>query len=163
MADPDRVPPKKKTTPRGRVAQCVRLFGAAERGVKVAAWNTLEHTMASEGFTWSDFGNWIDDSENQYTEKELQEYGAAMRREGVEAGIAIGLSRKAGNGGNGYYHLPKAFEMAEFCHDRFGQLSSDWQRDFVTDIFVVTRRGVNLSRKRLANLAKLYIENGGDI
>ena len=155
------VEPRKTTTPRGRVAQCVRHFGTAERGVKVAAWRALERTMEVEGFTWSDFGNWIDDSDGTYTEAELQEYGAAMRTEGVEAGIAIGLARKAGNGGNGHLSLPKPYEMAEFCHGRFGQLKDDKQREFVADMLLMTRRGMRLSPGRLGYLASIYIQIGG--
>ena len=36
--------------------------------------------------------------------------------------------------------------MAEYCHDRLGQLKDDKQRDFVGDMYVVTQRRTNLSK-----------------
>ena len=158
------VAPKQKTTPRQRIVQLVRQFGATERGVRVNAWRALERTMDGAGVSWSDVGNWIEhgggDDEGKYTESELQEFGQVMRAEGVEAGIKVGMTRKS-NGGAGV--LPSTAIMAEYCHQRSGRLKSDWQRDFIADIFVITRHTKNLSLSRLANLAKIYIEIGGSI
>jgi hypothetical protein len=159
------VVPKQKTTPRERVAQLVRQFGAAERGVRTNAWRALERTLKSEGINWSDVGNWIEHGgehdEGKYTESELQEYGQALRAEGVEAGIKIGLTRASNGGGNGHLALPKPSEMAEYCHDRLGRLKDDKQRDFVNDMYLITQRGVKLSLGRLGYLASIYIQIGG--
>jgi hypothetical protein len=59
--------------------------------------------------------------------------------------------------------LPSPAIMAEYCHQQTARLKSDWQRDFVADLFVITRRTMKLSPSRLANLAKIYIEIGGRI
>lgn len=143
-----------------RIAQLFRLLGSTG-GERRNAFAALERLMQSEGVSWSDIGNTIerDDERNggKYTEAELQEFGQALRAEGVEAGIKIGLARAA----NGALSLPKPAEMAEYCHQQLGRLKNDWQRDFVADIFVITRHTMNLSRGRLANLAKIYIEIGG--
>jgi hypothetical protein len=157
------VAPKQKTTPRQKIAQLVRLFGTTARGERASAWHALERTMEGAGVSWSDVGNWIEQNgidEGKYTESELQEFGQAMRAEGVEAGIKVGMTRKS-NGGAGT--LPSTAIMAEYCHERIGRLQNDWQRNFVTDIFVITRHMKNLSLSRLANLAKIYIEIGGRI
>ena len=159
MAD---VAPKKKTTPRGRIAQCIRHLGAAERGVKVVAWGVLVRTMESDGSTFNDIGNWIDDSERTYSEEELQEFGQAHRAEGVEAGIKIGMARAASNGrGNGHLSLPPPKEMAEFCNDRLSQLKDDAQRKFVTEMFLITRRGLSPQRGSLGYLISIYVKHGG--
>ena len=56
---------------------------------------------------------------------------------------------------------PKPSEMAEYCHDRLGRLKDDKQRDFVTDMYVITRRGMSLSLGRLGYLVTIYIQIGG--
>ena len=121
--------------------------------------------MESEGVSWSDIGNWIEQGdehdEGKYTENELQEFGQAMRAEGVEAGIKIGEMRVSNGGGNGHLMLPKALEMAEYCHERLSRLKDDKQREFVTDMYVITQRGMNLSLGRLGYLASIYIQIGG--
>jgi hypothetical protein len=73
----------------------------------------------------------------------------------------IGQARASNGNGNGHLVLPKPEEMAEYCHQQFGRLTNDWQRKFVADLFIITRRTSNLSLSRLANLAKIYIETGG--
>lgn len=122
--------------------------------------------MQGDGVSWTDIGNWIEQNceleEGKYTESDLQVFGQAQRAEGVEAGIKIGEARK-GNGSNGAGILPSTATMADYCHQRSAQLKSDWQRDFVADIFIITRRTMRLSPSRLANLAKIYIEIGGRI
>ena len=142
----------------------MRMLGSSG-GERRNAFAALEREMQEAGIGWTDLGNMIEGA-GGYSEAELEEYGAEKRKEGVEAGIRVGMARKAMNGGksNGGYSLPNSSEMAEFCHDRVGQLSSDWQRDFIADIFSITRSGVRrLSTRRLANLAKIYIEIGGTI
>jgi hypothetical protein len=160
------VPPKQKTTPRERIAQCVRSFGAAERGVRVNAWTAAERTLESERLNWSDVGNWIEageQDESKYTEAEMQEFAQCARVEGVEAGIKIGMARASNGSGNGHLTLPKPLEMAEYCRDRLARLKDDKQREFVSDMCVMTRRGMTLSLGRLGYLASIYIQIGGRI
>ena len=75
--------------------------------------------MQGAGVTWSDIGNWIEHGnehdDGKYTENELQEYGQALRAEGVEAGIKIGMARKSNDGAG---VLPSTAAMAEYCHQR---------------------------------------------
>jgi len=79
-------------------------------------------------------------------------------------GSKAGMARRASNGGgNGHLSLPEPKEMAEYCHQQLGRLKNDWQRDFVGDIFRITRRTSHLTPGRLANLAKIYIEFGGRV
>jgi hypothetical protein len=157
------VAPKHKTTLRERIAQLVRQLGTPERGVRVNAWRFLESTMDGAGINWSDVGNWIEQGgdDGAYTEDELQQFGQARHAEGVEAGIKIGEARKSS--GNGHLMLPSPKIMAEYCHQRTNRMKNDWQRDFVADLFVITRSTEKLSSSRLANLAKIYIEIGGRI
>jgi hypothetical protein len=158
------VAPKQRTTPRQKIAQVVRQFGAPERGVRVNAWRALELTMKGAGISWSDVGNWIEQNEideGKYTEADLQEFGQAMRMEGVEAGIKIGLTRARQS--NGHIVLPEPSEMAEYCHGRLGRMKDDNQREFVTEMYVITRRGRGLSLGRLGYLASIYIQIGGRI
>ena len=71
------------------------------------------------------------------------------------------MARKSnGNGkNNGHITLPQPAEMAEFCHDRLSRLKDDKQREFVSDIYVITRRGVSLSLGRLGYLVSIYIQH----
>jgi hypothetical protein len=142
---------KKKTTPRERIAQLVRLFGTPKRGERANAWRALERTMESVGVTWSDIGNWIEHGDGKYTEEEMLEMVAAIRKE----------ERARAPQSNGHIVLPEPLQMAEYCNARPGRLKSDWQREFIADIYRITQRGMNLSLPRLANLAKIYIEMGG--
>jgi hypothetical protein len=161
------VAPKTKTTPRQKIAYLVRLFSTTARGERVSAWHALERTMENAGVSWSDVGNWIEHGnglaheDGKYTEGEMREFAQASRAEGIEEGIKIGMVRAAQN--NGHITLPKPPEMAEYCHERLNRLRNDWQRDFIADIYAITRRRANLSLPRLANLAKIYIEIGGRI
>ena len=91
----------------------------------------------------------------------MQEFAQLARAEGVEAGIKIGLARASNGGGNGHLTLPKPVEMAEYCHERLGRLKDDKQRDFISDMYVVTQRGRSLSPGRLGYLASIYIKIGG--
>jgi hypothetical protein len=151
-----------------RIAQLARMVGSIG-GERRNAFAALEQTMRSEGITWTDIGNAIQrgpngDSEGKYTETEMQEFAQALRAEGVEAGIKVGMARaQTQQQSNGHVVLPEPAEMADFCHQRQNRLKNDWQRDFVADIYAITRRRTNLSLPRLANLAKIYIEIGGRI
>ena len=145
----------------------VRQLSAHERGVRVATWRAIELTMQSNGITWVDVGNWIEQGDalerddGKYTESEMQEFAQASRAEGVEAGIKIGMARALQS--NGHIVLPEASEMAEYCHGRLNRLKDDKQREFVADMYVITQRGKNLSLGRLGYLASIYIQIGGRI
>jgi hypothetical protein len=132
-------------------------------GERKNAWTALERHMRSERISWTDIGDVIEfeRDDGKYTESELQEYGQALRAEGVETGIKIGLTRARNGGGNGYLTLPQPVEMAQYCHDRLGRLKDDKQRDFVGDMYVITQRGMGLSLGRLGYLASIYIQIGG--
>jgi hypothetical protein len=161
------VEPKKKTAPKEMITMLVRQLSAHEHGVRVAAWRAIERTMQSHGITWVDVGNWIEQGDKlehdggKYTEAEMQEFAQASRVEGVEAGIKIGMARASRS--NGHIVLPGPSEMAEYCHARLGRLKDDKQREFVADMFVITRRRINLSLGRLGYLASIYIQIGGRI
>jgi hypothetical protein len=129
-----------------RLAKCIRLFGSAERA---NARTMTERALASVGASWTDLGDWI---EHSYSEDEMLEMVAAVRREEVRAPQS-----------NGHIVLPDAAEMAEYCHARLSGLKDDKQRDFVSDIYVITQRGKGLSLRRLGYLASIYIQIGGRI
>jgi len=140
-----------------KIAALLRMLGSSgsERRNAFAA---LERLMQNEGVDWSDLGNWIE--HGKYTEAEMLEFGQAMRAEGVEVGTKIGLARDGG--GNGHLTLPKPAEMAEFCVDRLTQLKDRNQREFVSDMHGITRRGRRtLSLGQLGYLVSLYIQIGG--
>jgi hypothetical protein len=145
----------------------MRMLGssASERRNAFAA---LERVMRNGGITWSDIGNAIEysvngnaDSEGKYTEAEMQEFCFAVRKEGVEEGIKIGMARAPQS--NGHIVLPEPSEMAKYCHQRLNRMKDDKQREFVSDMLVITRRGMNLSLARLGYLASIYIQIGGKI
>jgi hypothetical protein len=140
-----------------RLAKCIRLFGSAERA---NARIMTERALASVGASWTDLGDWI---EHSYSEDEMAEFAQAVRAEGVEAGIKIGMTRASNGGGNGHLSLPKPSDMAQYCHDRLNQLKDDKQREFVNDMYAITRRARNLSLGRLGYLASIYIQIGGRI
>jgi hypothetical protein len=153
-----------------RIAQLARMVGSSG-GERRNAFAALERVMQSEGITWSDIGNAIEhfvngnaDSEGKYTETEMQEAIQASRAEGVETGIKIGQARsQTWQQSNGHIVLPKPSEMAHYCHERLGRLKDDKQRDFVSDMYVITRQRRNLSLGRLGYLASIYIQIGGRI
>jgi hypothetical protein len=150
-----------------RIAKLIRQLDTPIDGVRRKAFTALESTMQTERVKWVDISNAIEheaehkQDDGKYTEAEMQEFAAAARAEGVEAGIKIGAAR-AGNGtANGHTMLPKPCEMAEYCHDRLSQLKDTKQRDFVDDMLVLTRRGARLSPSRLSFLASIYIKISG--
>jgi hypothetical protein len=130
-----------------RLAKCIRLFGSAERA---NARTMTERALESVGASWTDLGDWI---EHSYSEDEMLEMVATIRKE----------ERARAPQSNGHIMLPEASKMAEYCHERLGQLNDDKQRNFVSDMYVITQRGMNLSLKRLGYLASIYIQIGGRI
>jgi hypothetical protein len=132
----------------------------------VSAWNALVRTMDSENVSWNDLGNWIEHgsaecNDGKYTEAELQEFGQALRAEGVEAGIKIGLARAGNGAANSHLTLPKPAEMAQYCHERLRRFKNDRERDFISDVYLITQRGRALYLGQLGYLASLYIQIGG--
>jgi hypothetical protein len=145
------IAPKKKTTPQERIAQLVRLFGTTERGERANAWRALERTMESVGVTWSDIGNWIEHGDGKYTEEEMLEMVAAVRKE----------ERARTPQSNGHIVLPEPLQMAEYCQQRPHRLKDDKQREFISDVYAIMLRGSGLSLGRLGYLASIYIQIGG--
>ncbi len=137
-------------------------------GERRNAFAALERTMQSANVSWTDIGDGYEHGgdNGKFTESEMQEYGQAMRTEGVDAGILVGLARASNGNGNGSGHLtlPSPFEMADYCHDRLSRLKDDKQRNFVSDMFLIMGRGnKNLSLGRLGYLASIYIQIGGKV
>jgi hypothetical protein len=147
------VAPKQKTTPRQKIALLVRQFGTAERGVRVNAWRALKRTMEGAGVSWSDVGNWIEHEDGKYTEEEMLQFEAAIRKE----------ERARAPQSNGHLVLPEPAEMAEFCHQRPNRLKDDAQREFINEMYEKTRRGISLQLGAPGYLASIYIKLGGKI
>jgi hypothetical protein len=149
--------PKQKTTPRARVAQLVRQFGAPERGVRANTWRALEQTMKSVGISWSDVGNWIESGDG-YTEEEMLEIVAIVRKE--EQARAQAHAPQS----NGHFAtLPEPLEMVEFCRRQPHRLKDDAQRTFIDEMYASTQQGRNPPRGPLGYLASIYIKLGGRI
>jgi hypothetical protein len=130
-----------------RLAKCIRLFGSAERAnARIAT----ERALASVGASWTDLGDWI---EHSYSEDEMLEMVATVRKE----------EHARAPQSNGHIVLPEASEMAEYCHERLNRLKDDKQRVFVSEMYVITRRRMSLSLRRLGYLASIYIQIGGRI
>ena len=130
-------------------------------GERRNAFAALERAMQNDGVTWNDIGDAVagnDLDAGKYTETEMQEVALAARAEGVETGIKMGVARASNGNGNGQLTLPKPSEMAQYCHDRLHRLKDDKQRDFVSDMCVVTQRRTSLSKGQLAWLASIYIQ-----
>jgi hypothetical protein len=145
-----------------RIAQLLRLLSSSG-GERRNAFAALERFIQSHGISWSDIGNAIEcDADGKYTQEEMQEFFTAARKEGIEAGIKIGLTRaQARQQSNGHIVLPEPAEMAQYCHERLNRLKNDNERDFVSDAYFRTRRGIRLTLPKLGFLASLYIKNGG--
>jgi hypothetical protein len=154
------------------LAKFFRMLGSTADTERRKAFQSLVSQMRDDGISWSDIGNVIEnegknkETDNKYSEAEMQQYAQAVRAEGIEAGIKIGMARAgngAGNGAGGHLTLPKPAEMAEYCHARLAQMKDDAQRKFVSDIHLITRRGMRLSPGRLGYLASCYIQIGGKV
>jgi hypothetical protein len=130
-----------------RLAKCMRLFGSAERA---NARNMTERALESVSANWTDLGDWF---EHSYSEDEMHQIVDAIRKE----------ERERAPQSNGHIVLPEASEMAQYCHERLGRLKNDKQRDFISDMVVITRGGRSLSLGRLGYLASIYIQIGGRI
>jgi hypothetical protein len=149
-----------------RIVKLFRMLGSSgsERRNAFAA---LERAMQGEGVGWSDMGNVIErgfgGDDGKYTEAELQEFGQALRAEGVEAGIKIGLARTGNGSGDGHYTLPNSAKMAEYCNGRLARLKDDAQRTFISKMHAITQRGRTPPLGELGYLASIYIKNGGRI
>jgi hypothetical protein len=128
-----------------RLAKCIRLFGSAERA---NARTMTERALESVGASWTDLGDWL---EKSYSEDEMCELVDTVRNQ----------ERARAPQSNGHFVLPKPSEMAEYCHERLGRLKDDKQRDFVSDMYLITRQGISLSLGRLGYLASIYIQIGG--
>jgi hypothetical protein len=144
-----------------RIAKFLRMLGSTDSERRVA-FAFLEREMRSEGISWTDIGDAIENSaDGKFTEEEMREFSAAVRAEGVEAGIKVGLARA--QQGNGRLSLPSPSQMAEHCHQQLSRLKDDKQREFINDMYLITRRRMNLSLGRLGYLASIYIQIGGRI
>jgi hypothetical protein len=130
-----------------RLAKCIRLFGSAERA---NARIMTERALGSVGASWTDLGDWI---EHSYSEDEMLEMVAAVRKE----------ERARAPHSNGHIMLPEPLQMAEYCQQRLNRLKDDKQREFVSDVYAIMQRGMNLSLGRLGYLASIYIQIGGRI
>lgn len=132
-------------------------------GERRNAFKALEHAMQSDGVSWSDIGNawqqYKQSADGKYSKAEMHEFARAVRAEGIKTGIEIGLVRAQQS--NGHLTLPSPPEMAEHCHQQLGRLKDDKQREFISDMYLITRRKVNLSLGRLGYLASIYIQIGG--
>ena len=146
-----------------QIAKFVRMLGSTG-GDRRNAFAALERFMRSHGISWSDIGNAIEQhsADGKYSEAEMKELAQAVREEAVETGIKIGLARaQTQQQGNGHIVLPEPAEMARYCHERLGRLKDDKQRDFIDDMYVITRGAGGLSLGRLGYLASIYIQIGG--
>jgi hypothetical protein len=146
-----------------RIAQLTRMLGSRGRERR-NAFAALERFMHSHGISWSDLGNAIErNTDGKYTEDEMQQFALAVRKEGIEEGIKIGIVRgQAQQHSNGHIVLPEASEMAEYCHQRPSRLN-DRERNFISEVYERTRRRTNLPRGTLGYLASVYIKHGGSI
>jgi hypothetical protein len=115
-----------------------------------------QRALESVGASWTDLGDWI---EHSYSEDEMLELVAVVRKEGVEEGIKIGMARAPQR--NGHIVLPEPSEMAAFCHERPHRLKDDKQREFVDEVYAKTRWGMSLQLGTLGYLASIYIKLGG--
>lgn len=152
-----------------RIAQLFRMLGSSG-GERRNAFALLEKTMQTEDITWTDIGDWVEQrgGSGGYSEAELEELTRAVRAEAVEDGIKIGLARGAARpafkqvGGDGYV-LPSAEHMARYCQAGSARLKDAKQRDFISDMVLLTRSGRALSLARLGYLVSIYIQAGGKI
>jgi hypothetical protein len=138
---------------RKKIAKLIRMFGAPEHGVRANAWSAMVRLLQNEDLSWTDVGNVIECGD--LTEDEIRELFEAAMKEATK--------RAQAQQSNDQITLPTPLEMAGFCRQHSNQLKDDKQRDFVSDMFVYTRRGMNLSRGRLGYLASIYIQIGGRI
>jgi hypothetical protein len=109
--------------------------------------------LQNEGLAWTDARNLVEFGD--LTEDEIREIFDAATKEAIK--------RVQEQQNSDQIILPPPLEMAEFCRQRSDQLKDDKQRDFVGDMLLFARRGINLSRARLGYLASIYIQIGGNV
>jgi hypothetical protein len=123
-------------TTKKRIAALVRLLGTSEKGERANAWRALGRAMQGVGLTWTDLGNMVESGGENLGDLQAI-YDAALEE---------AVRRVQAQQSNGHISLPEPSEMAEFCHQSSRQLKDDKQRDFVSEMYVFTRRGMSLSR-----------------
>jgi hypothetical protein len=131
-----------------RIAQFLRLL-SSKGGERRNAYAALERFMQSEGITWSDIGNAIEQEDGKYTEEEMLEMVAIVRKE----------EQARAPQRNGHIMLPEPSEMADYCYANRGRLEEK-HHSFI-DKMSVHRGRRPLSLKQKGYLASLYIQLGG--
>lgn len=120
-------------------------------GEKLATVEGINRVLAKEGF---DAYALVEHLKRPAAEEELKEAVAA----GVKKGIEI-----AGNGAqtnnNGGTRPPSNKDMVAWCYQHIDDLTSQWERDFITN---VRRKGVWTARQK-DKLEDLYLKTGGRI
>jgi hypothetical protein len=145
-----------------RLAKCVRMLHNDNLHQRRAAFAALERALQSYGADFRDLGNWIEQPGNgKFSEAEMQEIFDAARKEGVEAGIKLGLARATNGGGNNHSTstLPTAAVMTAYCYERRDRLN-DWERNFIDDMHVGGKARW-LTPKRKSKLQDIYQLLGG--
>jgi hypothetical protein len=136
-----------------RLAKCIRLFGSPERA---NARNMADRALESIGASWTDLGDWI---ENSYNEEEMLQAVDIVRKEERQR------AQQSAAQSNGHMVLPSLTEMADFCHAQRNWLKDDAQRKFIDEMVFATHHQMQhrLKRGTLGYLVSLYIKHGGKI
>ena len=150
-----------------RIAQLFACWAPAAASAATRSLRWSAHAE-SEGISWSDIGDvdrerWRCD-DGKYTE----ERNAGIRprppaRKGSRQGSrSAWRARAMGRQWSGHAAASlRRWRSTATSGSR--RLKDDKQREFVSDMYVITQRGTNLSLGRLGYLASIYIQLGGRI
>jgi hypothetical protein len=145
-----------------KLAKCVRMLHNDNLPQRRIAFAALEDALEKFGADFRDLGNWIEQpGTGKFSEAEMQEIFDAARKEGVEAGIKLGLARASNGGGNSHSTstLPPASVMAAYCYQRRDRLN-DWEQKFIDGMHLEGKTRW-LTPKRKSKLQDIYQNLGG--
>jgi hypothetical protein len=138
-----------------KLANLIRRLASDKDGEVVATAHAMVRTLQGIGADIHDVADRIGHSNGALNEAEMQEIYNA----GVKAGIKQ-QQRAVQNVASPVF--PSARDMALFCYQRIDRLTSDRERDFITNMASGTRTRP-LSAKQQGHLEKIYIKLGGRI
>ena len=155
---PDLGPNKK------RIAQLFRMLGSSG-GERRNAWHALVREMQKAGVNWTDIGDVIEPAAATTTANIPRPKCASLPRRPAQKESRQGSRwawRAQAMERQWAAHAAEAFwRWRNTATTGFSQLKDDKQRDFVSDMCVVTQRRTSLSQGQLAYLASIYIQIGG--
>jgi len=142
------------------LAKLIRVLSSDKDGEVVAAWRGIMRKLLTIGADVHDLADRVEKPGGEISDADMEK----IYKAGVEEGQRQEKQARAVARGNGSSaNFPSAQDMAVFCHQRYDNLRSEWEREFVTNMAAWTRTVRPLSPKQQQHLEKIYIKLGGRI